>query len=316
MNVVYSEEPPQARLIYLLGAGASYPALPLAQDVPSEMLAWGVKIDEEESVYADSQARGSIKKMAAELKRWGHAAKQHYSVDTLAKKLFLLRQSNELWQLKATLSAFFMLRQSLSPAARRYDSFFAALLEGPAYPPAFPKTVGILTWNYDRQLERAYHQYCPDWRRVQEVITFSSQLVRPNGLLGRAIDKGTGEEYNLNFESGKLEVYEFVSQEFEALLTHFPTMRFAFEPNGGELEKFRRLAGKADTLVVIGYSFPFFNRQEDRSILEALPAVRRVFIQVLPQDAKAVEARMRSLRDFPQMQFIEDQALFFVPHDF
>jgi len=146
-----------------------------------------------------------------------------------------------------------------------------------------------LTWNYDRQLEKAYHQYCPDSNKVQEAIVFSGQVIRLNGLLGRAINKGTGDEYNLSLEKDKRGVYARVSQEYEGLLTHIPTMRFAFEEEGFPLNKVRSLAGKADTLVAIGYSFPFFNRRDDRSILEAMPNIKRIFIQVLPAHAKAVE---------------------------
>jgi hypothetical protein len=304
-------------LIYLLGAGASHPALPLASGVPVGMQKWGAKLaGEARPVFQDSPAKDAVLEMAAELTKWGEAASYHYSIDTLAKKLYLLGRHAELWQLKAAMSAFFMLEQSASQAEQRYDSFFAALLERPGNPPVLPETVGILTWNYDRQLERAYHQYCPDWHRVQENITFSPQVIRLNGLLGRAIDKGTGDEYNLSFERDERGVYERVSREFQELRSHSPTMRFAFEETGRQLDAVRSLASKADTVVVIGYSFPFFNRRDDRLILDAMPDIKRVFIQVLPEHAKAIEMRMRSLRDSPEVQLIDDQTLFFVPHDF
>ena len=113
-------------------------------------------------------------------------------------------------------------------------------------------------------------------------------------------------------------VYERVSQEFEALNTGHPTMRFAFESGFSRvLDDVQLLFAKADTLVVIGYSFPFFNRKSDKLILDTLSSIERVFLQVLPEDAKAIETRMRSLKgDLPKIQFVDDQDLFFVPHDF
>lgn len=318
MSIQSTETLPDVRLIYLLGAGASSPALPLASTIPRRMHEWAVKLTKEAiPIFQDSPAQDTIRDMASELKRWGDEASKHFSIDTLAKKLYLLSQSSELWQLKAAMSALFMLEQSLSRTLQRHDSFLASVLEHPERPPMLPATIGILTWNYDRLFERAYHQYCYSVDMVQANVTFSPQVIRLNGLLGRAINKGTGDEYNLNFENGEREVYERISHEFEELQAHEPVMRFAFEQNNlPEFDRVKSLAAKADTLVVIGYSFPFFNRKYDRMVLKTMLALERVFLQVLPRDAKAIKTRMQSLRDLPEIQFVDDQKQFFIPHDF
>ncbi len=306
------------KIIYLLGAGASYPALPLASGVSAGMIKWGSKLSGEAlPVYKDSAERDSILEMADELTRWGEEASQHFSTDTLAKKLFLTNQNRKLIKLKAAMSAFFMLEQSLTKVEQRYDSFFAAILEKPENPPKLPEALGILTWNYDRQLEKAYHQYCSDVKKVQDAITLSHSIVRLNGLLGRAINKGTGGEYNLNMNHDELEVYEQVGKEYVALVNNSPDLRFAFETKYNYIiDDVRKLCSKAESLVIIGYSFPFFNRKYDKEILNAIGTLKKVYLQVLPKDFSAIKTRMQTLKDLPEIELIDDQTQFFVPHDF
>lgn len=149
-------------LLYLFGAGASSPSLPLARDVSKRMIHWGEYLKKEAKGLPNELNKKDLSDMSSELIEWGRQATLHYSVDTLAKKLFLTNKQDELWRLKAAMSAFFMIEQAASRAAPRYDSFFAAILEEPGKPPTIPDHIWLLTWNYDRQFERAYHQYCPD----------------------------------------------------------------------------------------------------------------------------------------------------------
>ena len=37
--------------------------------------------------------------------------------------------------------------------------------------------------------------------------------------------------------------------------------------------------GDAETVVVIGYSFPFFNRKVDRFLFESMPNLKNIYIQ-------------------------------------
>lgn len=218
----------------------------------------------------------------------GTEAKSHYLIDTLAKKLFLTNKHTELSRLKAAMSAFFMIEQAATRAEPRYDSFFAAILEKPGTPPTIPDHIWLLTWNYDRQLERAYHQYCPDARLVQENITFCKRVVRLNGLLGRAINKGTGDEYNLDLQLERNKVIGRILDEYCQLRTHEPAITFAFEKSQALEYQLKPVSSKRCTLVVVGYSFPFFNRHFDRLVLNSILTVDKVFLQVLPEHATEV----------------------------
>ncbi len=301
-------------LVYLLGAGASYPALPLARDVSQGMVDWGKKCQTFTEGISEPELKNNLLGMSEELISWGTISGNHYSIDTLAKKLFLTTEHKDLWKLKAAMSAFFMLQQAACPAEQRYDSLFAAIMEQPGRPPKLPDYVWILTWNYDRQLERAYHQYCGDSRTVQQNITFCQRVVRLNGLLGRAINKGTGGEYNLNFDHGQNEVFDEVAREYWQLRNKEPTITFAFEKGERLDTELRGLADKKCILVVIGYSFPFFNRRFDKLVLDSIPKVDKVYLQVLPEHTKAIESRIKSMRKDLLIEPINDQEQFYVPY--
>ena len=301
-------------LVYLLGAGASHPSLPLAREVPSRMIHWGKLLSELPRESAEPNTGHRFQEMSEEMVSWGTEASGHYSVDTLAKKLFLTHKRDELWRLKASMSAFFMLEQATRRAEQRYDSFFAAVLESPGKPPTLPDNVWILTWNYDLQLERAYYQYCPDLSGVYDNITNCNRIVRLNGLLGRAINKGTGDEYNLDLSVDKNTVFSQVAKEYWQLRANEPIITFAFEKQNLE-PQLKPLSKKKCTLVVVGYSFPFFNRRFDKLILQSFLEVDRVVLQVLPEHAAAIEKRMSALRSLPNFEIVDDRDQFFVPYE-
>ena len=278
------------------------------------MLDWGQKLQQQAETFPNPRNKKDLCEMSSELIEWGKAATSHYSIDTLAKKLFLTNKHDELWRLKAAMSAFFMIEQATTRAEQRYDSFFAAILEEPGRPPTIPDDIWLLTWNYDRQLEKAYHQYCPDAQMVQEIITFCKRVVRLNGLLGRAINKGTGDEYNLDLSADRDKAIGRVLEEYCQLRTHEPAITFAFEKSNVLESQLKPLATKTCTLVVVGYSFPYFNRRFDKLVLGTLRAVDQVFLQVLPEHASAVSTRMKTLRDYSSIQIIDDREQFFVPY--
>lgn len=303
-------------LIYLFGAGASYPSLPLAREVSRRMLYWGQYLQKEADGQLPELNKKNLSEFSSELTLWGTEATSHYSVDTLAKKLFLTNRQDELWRLKAAMSAFFMIEQAATRAESRYDSFFAAILEQPGRPPTIPEHIWMLTWNYDRQFERAYHQYCPDPGKVQDNITFCKRVIRLNGLLGRAINKGTGDEYNLDLSSDKNKVIGRVLDEYLQLRTHQPAITFAFEKMPLLESQLGLLSSKRCILIVVGYSFPFFNRRFDKLVLNSIRTVDKVFLQVLPEHASAISSRVKTLRDFPSIQIVDDKDQFFVPYEY
>lgn len=180
---------------YLLGAGASYNALPVVDEMPKffnafldyiEVFKQKLELSETHSMILLNNFNSIIKSASA-----------HQSVDTYAKKLYLRGEGMKLIDLKYFLSAFFLWmesdltdfldyiqnkrrdsmqinrfndlqikeRQKIDAKLEtridlRYDSFFATLLEKEGENSIkLPDNINIISWNYDTQLERAFSEY-------------------------------------------------------------------------------------------------------------------------------------------------------------
>ena len=83
--------------------------------------------------------------------------KDHATIDTYARKLYLTRNLRDFRKLKNVLSAFFVWEQLEHKPDNRYDTFLANVLEIPNL--NLPKDISIISWNYDSQIETAYQAY-------------------------------------------------------------------------------------------------------------------------------------------------------------
>ena len=63
----------------------------------------------------------------------------------------------------------------------------------------------------------------------------------------------------------------------------YTRLSFAWDNNGYANnffdKKIESMVGDAETLIVIGYTFPFFNRETDRRIFEMMPNLSQIYIQ-------------------------------------
>ncbi|MDQ3015488.1 MAG: hypothetical protein M3R25_02020 [Bacteroidota bacterium] len=155
---------------YLLGAGASFQAIPVQNQLSSEMMKFLIRL---KMIFLKNKSN-----LAHINNSWIpilNLAVNHASIDTYAKKLFITRNYNDLFQLKLILSAYFIYEQSSepddpanikdfaqyskSPIDPRYDFFMAALLKVQIESPILPENLRIVSWNYDSQIEMAFHPY-------------------------------------------------------------------------------------------------------------------------------------------------------------
>jgi len=73
---------------------------------------------------------------------------------------------------------------------------------------------------------------------------------------------------------------------------------------------------KTYVLVVIGYSFPFFNRVVDRRIINSMINLEKVYFQAPKEDVNNLITRFKAIRsDFKKLdpEPIEDIKQFFLP---
>ncbi|MDB2462897.1 hypothetical protein N9W61_02205 [Algibacter sp.] len=168
-------------ITYLLGAGASCQSLPMVKNIPEALEKFAqdflpLNLNEPNAMSFLDKLGGLANKFLNKHKndkgtfeKYHHLllefhrdivwlqseSKNHSSIDTLAKKLHLQNNKTDLKKLKYILSCFFIYEQTCN-FDKRYDSFFASILESLS---EIPSNLKILSWNYDSQLEIAFSNF-------------------------------------------------------------------------------------------------------------------------------------------------------------
>lgn len=295
-------------ITYLLGAGASYKNLPIQSELIEHIgslraTAYHSKIgpvkyaQEKGQLYNDLKYRLIVNEefqpslpfrdeLLSKLNRHLYRIEAFDTIDIYAKYLFLRNQNDQLVELKAIIDYYFQLRYwwndidsswarkvddkfvRMDDEDSRYDALMAALLLKQSNgSPTLPTNVSFLSWNYDLNLELSYSKFFRDldsdakahFRKVPD-------LVHLNGHASY-FEKGDPFEIMDGINSG----VKYFGKD----------IKYAFEQDVSEIKsnvKFQNILNKTTHLVVIGYSFPVFNRSVDRMILRA-PYLQKIFIQ-------------------------------------
>ena len=189
---------------------------------------------------------------------------------------------------------------------RRYNTFLGSLLDDSLK--ALPNNVNILSWNYDMQFELAYSRMCrtnlQDAQKKLQIfpskslspLLDSSTLIKLNGTAGLAQKiRGDGFENIFDvvgdeFEHGLGYMLNFFEKSRHRYFDYDPAFYFAWEKE--EVAKQARnlassIMSKTNILVIIGYSFPDFNRLIDREVLSK-SNLEKIYIQVPESDYNIV----------------------------
>lgn len=275
-----------ANITYLLGAGASANALPLIKnnkDSNNVGLAEDLKKfveGQKGSVLSDKPSYDYLIHLVAKSIEFG-------SPDLYAK--FLLETGDDISYnlLKKLLSNYFNYKEELQQTGPNpsdqgcFDKRSLAFLTTITQHRQIPNNIKILSWNYDRQIETAakklksvnsggYNtvQGFTCWPNCQD--GFDSKklpfLLHLNGVAGYDYSEQSFAEKNKG-------VYNYKSPDATPLLS------FAWEEESNDSKRIfheqrlpfaRELAAETEILVIIGYSFPFFNRKIDDEIFKAM----------------------------------------------
>ncbi|PWS33865.1 hypothetical protein [Pedobacter paludis] len=285
-----------AEVAYLLGAGASAGALPIVSQMANEII-------EDQTVISNYLKRSDavdanpllvfLEDRLAELVK---ACDEHSSVDTYAKKLYHTDQQ-EFQKLKITLSFYFTARQIIKQLDKRYDNFFASILQAGN---RLPKKIKVLSWNYDFQLEASFQNFIGgnldnskerlnmfssyDFEQM-EYIYDKFSVIKLNG--SARMKSSTGkylfliENRNQNQEQLLIDLVRNYHRIYEKYSFYSCELKFAWE--NSSLIDFIKYCHQTltciEVIVVIGYSFPFFNRKVDLAIFENLKNLKRIIIQ-------------------------------------
>lgn len=306
-----------ANITYLLGAGASAGCLPVVGKISERItiMRADVKrlIDPPGAIYDNDTQRAERVKFESsalyknaslfikELDWLKSEASKHATIDTLAKKYYLIHNTNYLNRLKIALSTFFTLIQCTNMPDGRYDSLLAGLLNRELQ---IPSNIKFITWNYDIQMELAGMQY---FQKVNvndmqvSLSTYPRAGLIENGYNPNIVHlNGTAGFYNSGNSYSNLyrEINNYANST--DILNSFRAIDFVFDSSKNESLDFSKLMcfsweqsevsrkaieyasiimANTEILVIIGYSFPFFNRPVDRPLLNSAINLNKIYYQ-------------------------------------
>lgn len=274
------------KVMYLFGAGASAGAIPVVNGMAKEISEDIKKFDGFISNQAVVEGFNFSKErqMVLEiLSRLRLACENYYSIDTYAKKLFLT-DTEDFWQLKRDISFYFTLRQIFQKPDKRYDNFWASVLEAKDI---LPNNIKILSWNYDYQFELTYlnmssRATLKSARAALNILYPSDSNIVSDGF---ALMKLNGSATRVSLGTNEVDYLcesalpHTKSVNLKQLLDNFELLqnssanksdlKFAWETSLERID-FSKFVEDYRVLAVIGYSFPYFNRKVDRLIIDSL----------------------------------------------
>ena len=218
----------------------------------------------------------------------------------------------------------------------RYDSFFATILqldtdEKLIIPPNF----NLVSWNYDFQVEKAFMNFTEETlsetlnrlnvlgtihKKVETLDGSASFLTKLNGTAAFAKDNSFTtlfdfHQHTLNKESLDV-IINILTEKRDSVDTG---MRFAWNRNELSKDAVQKAHIKfieANIIVILGYSFPYFNGEIDRQLFQGVGhgSVPKIYIQCHKDDTASVVNRFKGVCDVHPIQFTElDQ--FLIPNE-
>ena len=315
--------------LYLLGAGASSQVLPLASGLSERLKTFADELKKagpkKPRGTGAAPIWGDDRERLFEAINWlAEESSHHFSVDTFAKKLFFRSDIQNLKKLKASLSAYLVIEQSRNHVDQRYDAFLASILKfDNNRNVSLPEHLRLLTWNYDTQLEKAFYGFCDNYDMVIQDVAFNECIYRINGRCGTHPRGHIGYAFRSILNSTNKPAWEAGINLYNEYMTNpsspDPEIDFAWEdPTLNKLKNvgLKILANVTD-IIIIGYSFPYFNREIDDLIFKQFSHLHRIYLQY-PEDVHStIEDRIKNLLPLnDEIIRISSTDLFHIPDDF
>lgn len=269
------------------------------------------------------------------------------TIDTLARQLYVTKGSYmtgyknvfNYEDLKYVLTLALLMLQSHKQRDLRYDGFIASIIDDNKQLPP----MSILSWNYDAQFELAYSGYSNDryiphlWQELNVLNkTYPTEfdVHKPFAMIklnGTAFFKDITHPVKINGEDvaglrdcffgngATTNKYQYGGEYAAAGGVLHTTLSYVWEPSIDGLFRqhiFNRIHD-TETLIVIGYSFPYVNSDMDSYILESMLGLRNVYIQ--DPNYEDVKERMMSLipkKNIPVHFEKRSDKQFYIPKEF
>lgn len=295
--------------------------LPIVNELPDRLeyvanLLLDYKFDTQTADYVTfvnqfSQGLGDcLSQIAHDLRELIEQCKVHASIDTYAKKLWLTNDTETFDKVKGLIGFYFTIEQIINEPDKRYDTFLASVLEKESR--NLPEDLFILSWNYDSQISIACRNYGESYdlptcdrmsaHTVKDDTNFKIIQLNGSAVLSTLVNalycidysSPVADRLTINTLAALLTAYAKGSANFKSHIA------FAWEDtNQKKLDSIvSQKIDDAQVLIVIGYSFPFFNRNVDRKVFSLMPKLSKIYIQ--SPNPEEVEQSMKAA--FSQFQ--------------
>ncbi len=309
------------KITYLFGAGASCNTLPLVSNFSAFIESLINHLNNYENrlsaseFFSDLDTQKSKKVYQDELIdsfKWIlRESRRHASIDTFAKKLFLKKDQLKLERLKHCLSFYFILEQAKNGLDLRYDAFFASILSNLE---TLPEEIKIISWNYDYQIELAFSDYIES-KKINDLyskLKVYSKFINNEVKSGFGVFKLNGTTALRDDLSGETIIEKLPSILDKLLLEKIvrihnsittyndykSALSFAWEEEPTKIsivDHAVRQTAETECLIIIGYSFPFFNRDIDRLLVNSMGHLKKIYFQDL--NPELIIDRFKSIRN-------------------
>ena len=293
------------KITYILGAGASCNALPLNSNLIKQISNF-LTIGRNHPMSEINQFY--LKIFEDKFYPIIELASRESSIDTLAK----VKINSELYySIKNLLWIYFSAVAGRGKLDKRYKNLLIKLKAGSSKSFRINENFNFITWNYDLQLEEALSEI--DNESISNIphkfysypgIGFTSSnkligkinsefysIIHLNGCAGYYYNNSENK-YNTWYNCDLTNPMEYndllrlVIQNFYTNISenrpNLNSISFAFEKNNFSKQALyhsKMIAADTTHLVVIGYSFPDFNREIDRLILNKMEKLEYICIQ-------------------------------------
>lgn len=284
-----------SEITYILGAGASFQSIPLVGTFNNRLLEFAEFVNGLGQVGFVGEQRNKFIQASEAIKNLYEEFSSHQSFDTYFKKQFHLGNDNAINQGKRLLNMYFTWEHDRSSIIqitgnleknnhfykralfdKRYDALIAGLLKPYKNTAETLCKINFITWNYDLNLLQSIKNFFAPNLSFKEFI---QKIEKPNFYWNIndqiSIINVNGHFYSSDYDNfrdlGNLNGRRII--EDKVLDEYFlsPTMdddanriKFAWELNESEQQQLlyhiNRNVENSQQVVVIGYTFPLYNR--------------------------------------------------------
>ncbi|GBF44371.1 hypothetical protein LPTSP2_36740 [Leptospira ellinghausenii] len=316
------------KTLYLLGAGASANTISTVPKMEDSIRSWTKSFGYGLAERYSTPISFSPDNILIEKFEWlANGVRDYGTPDIFAKSLLLSKKYQEYKIAKITLATYIVLEQSIKKVDKRYFGFFSALINfnEESSNVTFHPEIKIATWNYDLQITEALmsltnfkesevnsillktsdlHSNTPSKNQVYRLNGYAGAEFFGNDILSNSLSAAYFHLPNESRHPEKIQklFLEWLKSEAD-LNFHFAWD--SHEPIKNQREKFFADISDTEVLVVIGYSFPTFNRFIDSRIFSMLRKLKKAYVQDSSEQALGRVNQLIKQNHYPGKESIE-----------